>query len=78
VLCRCGSTSYEGEMPLCAVSACLRRWWAVVGIPFLLLIAGVLSVGLHAGPDASCEFGCRIPAAPANTPARHVNGNAQR
>lgn len=68
-ICRCGSTSYEGEKPFCDRTSCHRRWWAAVGVPFLLLLAGILAWGLHVGPDAPCVYGCTTPGTSVSRPA---------
>lgn len=58
--CQCGeATSFSEHMPACGRTACLRRWWALVGVPSLLLLAGIVLAGLLLGPDRdrSCPDG---------------------
>lgn len=50
--CQCGeASSFAEHMPACGKPTCLRRWWTLVGVPSLLVLAALVTAGLLIGPD---------------------------
>lgn len=45
-ICPHGGRRWDSEKPFCDESACHRAWWLRYGLPLLLLIAAVITVGL--------------------------------
>lgn len=50
--CQCGeASSFAEHMPACGRTTCLRRWWTLVGVPSLLVLAVLVTAGLLVGPE---------------------------